>query len=305
MVHNQETVALRIGLPSLAAFEAVARCLNFSRAATEMDVSPTAVSRTVKQLERQLGVRLFNRTTRSVALTELGTQLLVAIAPALEQIRSATSFVSSVAKAPSGTLRLNTSYVAYVTLIESRLPRFLREYPGVTVEISIDNRLADIVRTSFDAGIRFGHSVQRDMVAIPIGAPQRRIVVGAPAYFATRPIPRKPEQLLSHECIRQRLSGGSRSFEWQFRNGRKTIAMDVRGQLLFDEMRSTVSAARLGCGLAYVFEQLIAQELRAGTLRRVLAEYSPPAEKFYLYYPARTLMPGKLRAFVDFMRAKE
>jgi DNA-binding transcriptional LysR family regulator len=308
VVHNRssrsEPARRGAGLPALLTFECVARHLNFARAAEEMDVSPTAVSKTVRQLERQLGVRLFNRTTRSVALSEVGSQMLARLAPALAEIRSAMSSARSAAGRPSGTLRINTSYVAYATLVEPHLADFLSRYPEVRVDIAIDNALTDIVRSRFDAGIRFGHSVQSDMVAVPLGPPPRRIVVGAPAYFAARAKPRKPADLLAHDCIRQRLSGGARSFEWMFRIGGKTVAIDVTGRLMFDEMRSALNAAIRGCGLAYVFEPFAAASLATGALVRVLGDFSPAAESFYLYYPARTLMPGTLRAFVDFMRSR-
>lgn len=307
MVHEPSGIdpaVLDVRLPALLAFECVARHLNFARAAQELDISPTAVSKTVKQLERRLGVRLFNRTTRSVALSEMGVQLLASLAPALEQIRSAVSSAGDTAGRAAGTLRLNTSYVAYATLIEKHLPEFLKQHPGIRVEVSIDNTLSDIVRTNFDAGIRFGHSVQRDMIAVPLGSPQRRIVVGAPGYFRTHPRPRAPEDLLAHDCIRQRLSGGSRSFEWRFQSGSKAVVIDVNGRLMFDEMRSVLRAARMGCGLGYVFEQFAAADLESGALIAVLDDRAPPADSFYLYYPARTLMPGKLRAFIDFMRVR-
>lgn len=297
MIHKRP-----LGLPALQMFECVARHSSFARAAEEMNVSPTAASKAVRLLESQLGVRLFNRTTRSVALSEHGERLLASLAPALRQIRRAVETVVDEAGRPAGSLRLNTSYVAYRTLVEPRLPAFLRRFPELGVEVSIDNALSDIVRSRFDAGIRFGHSLHHDMVAVPIGAPQRRIVVGSPDYFRTHPVPRTPPELLKHDCIRQRLSGDARRFEWTFRSARRTVVIDVGGRLQFDEMRSVLDAAMLGCGLAYVFEAFAADAIESGALLPVLTEHSPPPERFYLYYPAQRLMPGKLRAFVDFMR---
>ena len=291
-----------IHLPALIAFDCVARHLSFGRAATELDVTPTAISKTVKQLEWQLGVRLFNRTTRSVALTEPGAQLLGTLRPALEQIRQSVGSVSGAFGKPFGTLRINTSYVAYACLIAASLPTFLERYPEVELEISLDNTLTDIVAAGFDAGIRLGHALHRDMVAVPLGPLQRRLVLASPAYLAARPAPRKPEDLLNHDCIRQRLSGRARFFEWAFNVKQRSVTIDVSGRLVFDEMRSVVDAACRGCGLAYVFEQFAAAEIRSGALVAVLEKFSPRSEAFHLYYPARTMMPGKLRAFLDFMR---
>jgi DNA-binding transcriptional LysR family regulator len=298
MVHKQE----RVHLPALLAFECVARHLNFGRAAIELDVTPTAISKTVKQLESQLGVRLFNRTTRSVALSEPGAQLLGTLGPALEQIRQSLGSVSGASGRPSGTLRINTSYVAYACLIVESLPTFLERYPEVDLEVSLDNTLTDIVAAGFDAGIRLGHALHRDMVAVPLGSLQRRVVLASPEYLAAHPAPKRPEDLLQHACIRQRLSGRARFFEWVFRVKQRSVTIDVSGRLAVDEMRSVLDTATRGCGLAYVFEQFAAREISSGALVPVLEKFSPPSEAFYLYYPARTRMPGKLRAFLDFMR---
>ena len=291
-----------VHLPALLAFDCVARHLNFGRAATEMDVSPTAISKTVKQLESQLGVRLFNRTTRSVALSEPGSQLFSTLGPALEQIRQSVGKVSGAAGRPSGVLRINTSYVAYSCLIAAALPAFLERYPEVELEVSLDNTLTDIVAAGFDAGIRLGHALHRDMVAVPLGPLQRRLVVASPEYIRSHPAPRKPEDLLDHDCIRQRLSGRARFFEWAFRVKQRSVTIDVSGRLAFDEMRAALDAACRGSGLAYVFEQFARRELKSGTLVTVLEKFSPPSEAFHLYYPARAMMPGKLRAFLEFMR---
>ena len=298
MVHKREP----IHLPALIAFDCVARHLNFSHAAIELDVTSTAISKTVKQLESQLGVRLFNRTTRSVALSEPGAQLFGTLGPALEQIRESLGSVSGAFGKPRGTLRINTSYVAYACLIVEGLPTFLERYPEVELEVSLDNELTDIVSGGFDAGIRLGHALHRDMVAVPLGPLQRRVVLASPKYLAVHPTPKKPEDLMDHACIRQRLSGRARFFEWTFRVKQQSVTIDVPGRLAFDEMRSVLEAATRGCGLAYVFEQFAACEISSGALVPVLEKFSPPSEAFHLYYPARTGMPGKLRAFLDFMR---
>lgn len=292
-----------VHLPALVAFECVARHLNFSRAAAELEVTPTAISKTVKQLEAQMGVRLFHRTTRSVALSEPGALLLTTLGPALEQMRLSLSQVSGTFTQPFGTLRVNTSFVAHASLIEPHLAAFLAQYPQISVEISLDNALSDIVAGGFDAGIRLGHALHRDMVALPLGPLQRRVVVASPEFLAGHSVPQTPQELLNFSCIRQRLAGKGRYYDWVFQSKKQPITVDVRGRLVFDEMRSVLAAARLGCGFAYVFEQFAAADLHSGALVPVLERYALASESFYLYYPARTLMSGKLRAFLEFMRA--
>jgi len=292
-----------VHLPGLIAFECVARHMSFARAAAELEVTPTAMSKTVKQLEAQLGVRLFNRTTRSVGLTESGTQLLDTLAPALEQIRSSVQRVHDTATRPYGALKINTSYVAYASLIEPHIPAFLARYPDITLDFAVDNGLSDIVGDGFDAGIRLGHALQRDMIAVPLGALQPLVVVGSPEYLARSAPLSKPEDLLDHDCIRQRLISRSRFLTWTFRVGKASVDIDVKGRLVLDEMRTTLSAACMGCGLALVFRPFAEAEIASGQLVVQLEKYSPPAEAFHLYYPSRAQMPGKLRAFIDFFQA--
>ena len=227
----------QVHLPALASFECVARHLSFARASEELDVTTTAVSKTIKQLEAQLGVRLFNRTTRSVALTEAGTKLLGTLVPALAQIRDAVQQTGDFSERPHGVLRINTAYVAYATLIEARLASFRERYPEIMLDITIDNNLSDIVAGGFDAGIRLGYALERDVIAVPLGPMQQLTVVGSPRYFARHGTPRTPHDLLEHDCIRHRLNR-ARFFEWEFRIGGKDVTVDVRGALVFDEMRA-------------------------------------------------------------------
>jgi DNA-binding transcriptional LysR family regulator len=298
-----EAGSTSVHLPALITFECVARHMNFARAATELGVTPTAVSKTVKQLEERLGVRLFNRTTRSVALTEAGARMLNTLGPALEEIRHSMTSISGAYTQSYGTLRINTSYVAHASLIEPHLLEFLARYPQINVEVALDNTLSDIVAAGFDAGIRLGHALHKDMVAMPIGPLQRRLVLASPRYLAEHPAPQKPQDLLTHSCIRQRLSGRARVFDWVFQVKGKLVTVDVPCRLDFDEMRSVLDSARRGCGLGYVFEQFASGDISTGALVPVLERFSPPPESFYLYYPARTMMSGKLRAFLEFMRA--
>jgi len=286
----------------LVSFECVARHLSFVRAAEELDVTTTAISKTIKQLEAQLAVRLFNRTTRSVALTEAGTKLLGTVAPALAQIRDSVQQAGDFSERPHGLLRINTAYVAYAALIQPHLAAFGERYPGITLDIAIDNNLSDIVAGGFDAGIRLGYALQRDMIAVPLGPMQQLTVVGSPSYFKRRGIPRTPHDLLEHDCIRHRLNR-ARFFEWEFRIAGKDVIVDVRGRLVLDEMRAVVGAACEGSGLGLVFRQFAAAEIASGTVVPIFAQFLPPDQPFHLYYANRAHTPSKLRAFIEFMQA--
>jgi DNA-binding transcriptional LysR family regulator len=292
----------QVTLPALVAFERVAHHLNFARAAAELEVTPTAISKTIKILEAQLNVRLFNRTTRSVGLTEHGSQLLSTLVPALDTIKTSVQQIGETAGKPKGVLRVNTSYVAFASLIQPFQAEFLKRFPDIAMEISIENQMVDIVVRGFDAGIRLGHSVQRDMVAVPLGATQRMVVVASRAYLERRGTPRRVEDLLRHDCLRQRIAPQGPYLEWRFKSRDKLVVIDVRGPLVHTEMRCVLEAARQGIGLAYVFRQLAEEYMARGELVAVLERHCPPADAFYLYYPHRAQMPGKLRAFIDFMQ---
>jgi DNA-binding transcriptional LysR family regulator len=294
-----------VHLPALVSFECVARHLSFVRAAEELGVTTTAISKTIKQLEAQLSVRLFNRTTRSVALTEAGTKLLETLAPALAQIRSSVLLAGDFSERPHGVLRVNTSYVAFASLVQRRLAAFGERYPEITLDITIDNNLSDIVAGGFDAGIRLGHALQRDVIAVPIGHSQHLTVVGSPRYFERRGTPRAPEELLEHNCIRHRLNRSQsrgRFFEWEFRVGDSDVTIDVGGRLIVNDMRTVVDAACQDGGLGLVFRQFAAAEISSGAVVSILDQFLPPEQPFHLYYANRAHMPTKLRAFIDFMR---
>src|SRR5215475_5653134 len=290
-----------VHLPALVSFECVARHLSFVRAAEELDVTATAISTTIKQLEAQLDVRLFNRTTRSVALTEAGTKLLGTLAPALAQIRDSVQQAGDYSERPHGLLRINTGYVPYALFVQPHLAAFGERYPEITLDITLDNNLSDIVAGGFDAGIRLGHALQRDVIAVPLGPMQQLTVVGSPGYFKRRGTPRTPHDLLEHDCIRHRLNR-ARFFEWEFRTGGKDVTVDVRGRLVFDEMRAVLGAACEGNGLGLVFRQFATAEIASGAVVPILEQYLPPDQPFHLYYPNRAHTPSKLRAFIEFMR---
>ncbi len=291
-------------LSAVVTFECVARHLRFARAATELRVTPTAVSKTVAQLEAHLGVRLLNRTTRSVSLTEAGARLLDAAAPALAALQRGVDEARTSGDSPAGALRVSTSYVAFAMLFEPHLRGFIAAHPRVAPEFSIDSAPNDIVGRGFDAGVRPGRALQQGMIAVPVGPVQRLVVVASPDYLARAGRPKTPKDLLDHSCIRQRLSAGGRLLEWTLRAGKERATPDVTGPLVLDDMRSVLGAAREGVGLAYVFERFAARDLESGALERVLPGHALVREAFYLYYPSRQNLPPKLRVFVDWFRAK-
>jgi DNA-binding transcriptional LysR family regulator len=219
----------------------------------------------------------------------------------LAQIGDAVQQAGDFSERPRGPLRINTSYVAYAALIEPRLAAFGERYPEITLDITIDNDLSDIVAGGFDAGIRSCHALQRDMIAVPLGPMQQLTVVGSPRYFKRHGTPRTPHELLEHNCIRQRLNRG-RFFEWEFRIGGKDVTVDVRGRLVLDDMRAVLGAACQGSGLGLVFRQFATAEIASGAVVSILDEFLPPDQPFHLYYANRAHTPTKLRAFIEFMQ---
>ncbi|MET0287340.1 MAG: LysR family transcriptional regulator [Polyangiales bacterium] len=289
-------------MSALITFERVARHLRFARAASELRVTPTAVSKTIATLEAQLGVRLFQRTTRSVALTQAGQRLLEAAAPALATLQRGIEDARTTSESAAGELRVNTSYVAYSMLFEPHLRGFLAAHPRVSVSFTIESVSSDIVARGFDAGVRPGRAVKQDMIAVPLGAVQRFIVVAAPRYLGKAGRPKEPHELLGHACIRQRVNSEQGVIPWTLRRGRERTTLDVTGPLLLDDMRAVLGAACAGNGLAYVFEQFAAPAVATGALERVLPEHALVREAFYLYYPSRRQLPPKLQVFVAWFR---
>ncbi len=288
-------------LPAVAAFARVARHGSFTRAADELDVSPSALSQTVRTLEAQLGVRLLNRTTRRVALTEHGERFLQQVMPGLQQIDAAFADLDYLRGRPSGTLRINLPAVAAEHLVNPHLPGFLARYPEVRVELFVDRALADIVAGGFDAGIRLGECLARDMVAVPVGPMQRQAIVAAPAYFARHGVPREPADLVGHDCIRYRRSNG-RLMPLEFTRDGRDFEVEVDGRLVVNDSEIGLDLLRRGVGMAQVFEWQVAADLAAGRLRRVLDDWMAPFPGWHVYYPAREHLPPKLRVFVDYLR---
>lgn len=288
------------GLGELEAVLAVARRRSFRAAATELGVSTSALSHAVAALEARIGVRLFNRTTRSVSLSEAGAQFVDSVAPALSTIRDAIEQAGSFRDVPSGTLRINTS----VGAAQRAMPIFiayLQRYPDMTLDIVTEGRLIDIVVDGFDAGIRIAESVPQDMIAVPFGERQRFAVVGSPAYFAQHKPPHTPADLHAHRCIRSRMPSGA-IYQWEFERRGEAVRIDGKGPLTLDEPSLMLAAARAGLGLTYLTEWNVAADLQAGTLVRVLEDWTPPLDGLCLYYPGRRHVPAGLRALIELIR---
>jgi len=288
-------------LYDLNAVVAVATHRSFRRAATELGLSPSALSHTVAALEQRLGVRLFHRTTRSVALSAAGEQFLGRVRPALGEIFDAMRDVKALRDTPAGILRINASEGGARQVLAPIVLEYLRRYPEIQVDLVTDGRLIDIVAEGFDAGIRSGESVPQDMIAVPCAPPQRFAVVGAPKYFKKHGVPKTPDDLKSHPCIRYRFDSG-KIFKWEFAKRDQEIVLDVQGPLTLDSPALMVEAAMKGLGVAYVNDFMARGEIASGKLVRVLEDWTPPFDPLCLYYPGHRHVPASLRAFVAVVR---
>jgi|UniRef100_UPI0035CBD41B DNA-binding transcriptional LysR family regulator len=288
-------------LDDLAAFAAVARVRSFTRAAAELGLSPSALSHAMRNLEARLGVRLLARTTRSVAPTAAGERLLRSLDPALAELARGLSALADWRGVPSGAIRLTTFGYAARTVLAPVLPRFLREHPDISVEVIVEDRLVDLVAGGFDAGIRLGETVDRDMVAVPVGPALRTLVVGTPEYFANRPLPAAPADLESHNCINYRLLGGGGLLPWEFERDGRDIRFRPGGQLVVNDELLASAAVRAGAGLGYMLEHDVAAEIADGRLIQVLDAWCPSFPGCYLFYPSRQVTPA-LRVLIDTLR---
>ncbi|MBN6150729.1 LysR family transcriptional regulator [Xanthomonas sp. AmX2] len=289
-------------LSAVIAFVRVAHHASFTRAASELAVSPSALSQTVRALEAQLGVRLLNRTTRRVGLTEHGERFLQQVAPGLQQIDAAFQDLDFVRDRPAGHLRITLPRIAADMLVLPHLPAFVTRYPEVQVELSIDPALTDLVATGFDAGLRLGECLARDMVALPIGPMQRQAIVATPDYFRRHAPPRTPQDLVGHHAIRHRASNG-RLWAWEFTRDGRDFSVEVAGTLTVNDTAVALQMVHAGLGMAQVFEAMVADDVAAGRLLRVLDDWQQPFPGFHIYYPAREHLPPKLRVFIDHLRA--
>jgi DNA-binding transcriptional LysR family regulator len=286
----------------LSAFLGVARLASFQRAGKEVGLSTSAVSYAIRGLEETLGVSLFHRTTRSVALTEAGQRLFERLQPALRNVSDAFDEMNNFRNTPSGTLRINTSRPAASILIAPLMKRFLAAYPDIHLDIVDEDGFTDIVAGGFDAGVRLSEAIPEDMVAVRLGAPQRFVVIGAPDYFARFPVPLHPRELDQHPCIRFKFSSG-RIFRWEFERDGEVIELDVQGPVTLGDQRLVLEAVLNGVGLGYVFEGLAQSEIDNGRVIRVLDDWCTPFPGFMLYYPRQRRMPSALRAFIDMARS--
>ncbi len=287
-------------LTHLAAFAAVARHRSFRKAGAELTLSTSAVSYAIRALEERLGVGLFHRTTRSVALTEAGQRLLDRLQPALHQVSDALEEMNHFRAAPAGLLRINSARAAVPTQLGPRLTRFLHAHPDVRLELTENDGLVDIVSEGFDAGVRLHEFVPEDMVAVPLGRPLRGMIVASPAYLERHPAPQHPRDLLQHECIRFRFASGH-LYKWQFDRDGQSLELDVQGRLTLSEQTTIIRAVLDGFGLAYVLEDAARPYLDAGQMQAVLEDWSEPFPGFVLYYPRQRQMSSALRAFVDML----
>lgn len=289
-------------LVDLNAFLTVAEEQSFTRAAAKLGTSQSSLSHTIRRLETRLGVRLLTRTTRSVAPTAAGERLLGTLRPALESIGSELASLNELREKPAGTIRITTSEHAATTVLWPALERFLPHYPDIHVEISIDSSLTDIVTERFDAGVRLGEALAKDMVAVRIGPDLRMVVVGSPGYLATRSIPLTPHDLAEHNCINLRLLSGGGFYAWELERDGRELRVRVEGQLAFNTVSMITRAAEAGFGLGFVMEDHVAEQLARGSLVRVLEDWCPPFSGYHLYYPSRRQPSAAFALLVDALR---
>jgi DNA-binding transcriptional LysR family regulator len=291
----------RENLNDLIAFLAVARERSFTRAAAKLGVSQSALSQTIRGLEERLGVRLLARTTRSVAPTEAGERLLHTVGPRFEEIEAELEALSELREKPAGTIRITATEHAADAILLPKLAKLLPAYPDIKVEISIDYGLTDIVAQRYDAGVRSGEQVAKDMIAVRIGPDMRMAVVGAPSYFCNRSEPDKPQDLIEHNCIKLRLPQGG-LYAWEFEKGGRELRVRVDGQLTCNTTAQMLNAALAGLGLAYVPEGLAQPHIAAGRLKRVLEDWCLPYSGYHLWYPSRRQSSPAFAVLVEALR---
>ena len=285
----------------LAAFLAVAEERSFTRAAKRLGLSRSALSHAVRGLEERIGVRLLARTTRSVAPTDAGEQLISHLSPALADVGAVLEQIAGLRARPAGTVRLVAPRLAATMLLGPRLEQFARGYPDVVLHITTDDSPLDLVARRFDAGIHLGEFIERDMIAVRVSRDQRAAIVGSPRYFESHPKPTSPRDLPGHRCINIRM-GSAGVYRWEFEKGDQSLVVGVNGPLVIDDMDMTIRAAMDGIGLAYSLEEYLAPQLASGALVRVLEDWCPPFAGFFLYDPSRRQQPAALAALIESLR---
>jgi DNA-binding transcriptional LysR family regulator len=288
----------------LAAFIAVAEAGSFTRAAAKLGLSQSALSYSVRMLEQRLGVRLISRTTRSLSLTDAGQRMLQSLRPAFDHIDSEVAAVTALRDKPAGTIRITTFRHAARTVLWPVVSKFLSEYPDIEVELSVDEGLTDIVASRFDAGIRIGEQVQKDMVAVRISPDLRMAVVGSPAYFTDRKIPETPRDLGEHRGVSYRQTTGGGLYAWEFERDGEELEVRMNGPLVINDGEMVEDAALDGLALAYTFESQVSKYLADGSLIRVLEDWCPPFAGYHLYYPSRRQHTAAFALLVEALRFK-
>jgi DNA-binding transcriptional LysR family regulator len=292
----------RENISDLVAFITVARERSFTKAAAQLGVSQSALSHTVRGLEERLGVRLLTRTTRSVAPTQAGERLLQTAGPRLEEIEAELEALSDFREKPAGTIRITAGEHVTETILWPKLAKFLPDYPDIKLEIALDEALTNIVEQRFDAGVRLGEQVAKDMIAVRISPDVRFAVVGAPSYFAGRPVPEAPQDLVGHTCINLRLPTFGGLYAWEFERDGYELAVRVDGQLVFNGIFQVLNAALDGFGLAHVPQDIAQSHIAAGRLTQVLEEWCPSWTGYHLYYPSRRQSSAAFNLVVDALR---
>jgi DNA-binding transcriptional LysR family regulator len=290
----------RAHFAELNAFVAVAERTNFARAAAHLGIAASTISQTIRSLEERLGMRLLNRTTRSVSLTDAGEKLLARIRPAIMELGAAVEDLNEFRDTPTGTLRLNVSSVPAQIVLAPVIKAFLAAYPAIALDITVDDGHGDIVSGRFDAGIRVGRRVARDMQIVRVSEPSRLIAIAAPEYLQRHPAPKAPQDLQRHNCIGLRIN--DQLFAWEFAKGKSKIEMAVNGSLVVNAMDLAVRAVLDGIGVGYTIESYVASHIAAGRLVPLLADWSPGHHSYYLYYAGRRQLPVPLKVFIAFLR---
>jgi DNA-binding transcriptional LysR family regulator len=292
----------RENISDLLAFLAVAKERSFTKAAAKLGVSQSALSHTIRGLEEDLGLRLLTRTTRSVSPTEAGERLLRTVGPRFDEIKTELAALSELRDKPAGTIRITAGEQAAETILWPAVAKLLPNYPDIKIEIIVDYGLTDIVAERYDAGVRLGEQVAKDMIAVRIGPDMRMAVVGSPSYFAKRKRPKTPQDLTAHDCINIRLPTYGGLYAWEFEKGGRELKVRVEGQLVFNNTALRLSAVLAGLGLAYLLEDQVQAHLAKGRLVRVLADWCPPFSGYHLYYPSRRQSSPAFALIVEALR---
>lgn len=293
---------IRTNINDLVAFTVIARERSFTRAAAQLRVSPSALSHTMRGLEEKLGIRLLTRTTRSVSPTDAGERLLAAVGTRFDEIESELEALTELRDKPAGTVRLTAIQFAAEMILLPKLEKMLLDYPDIKVEISISYGLSDIVSERFDAGVRGGEQVAKDMIAVRISPDMRMIVVGAPSYFSSRKKPKTPQDLTQHNCINMRLPTSGGLYAWEFTKGDRELRVRVEGQLTFNSASTILKAALSGLGLAMLPEEQVMPQIKSGHLVSVLSEWCPKTPGYHLYYPSRRQLSPAFKVVLEALR---